>query len=465
MTTVVTSTQSSAGGNWPSEDAVNAFTSGIRGQVFRPGDSGYSDAIHVYNGMVQRTPAVVVRVSGVADVIATVNFAREHGILTSVKAGGHNIAGNALADGGIVIDLANMKGVYVDPVTRRARVQGGATWGDFDRETAVHGLATTGGLISSTGVSGLTLGGGFGWLMRKHGMAVDNLVSVEMVTAQGEVITASEREHPDLFWAMRGAGHNFGVVTSMEFKVHPMSTLVAGMVVYPYDRAREVLRNYAAVTANAPREVIAFAAIMHSPEGDRILAIIGAYTGPESEAEAALAPLRQFGEPVADTFAPIAYPELQGMLDGGFPFGLQNYWKSSFVGEITDGAIDALLAEYDKVTSPLNVAMFEHFGGAVSDVAPGATAFPHRNAKYNFAVVSRWEDPAVSERHIRWARDACKAMQPISIGGTYVNYLGADEADRIGEAYGEIHARLIEVKKRYDPANFFRVNQNIKPSA
>jgi FAD/FMN-containing dehydrogenase len=443
--------------------SLQSFGAGLSGTVIRRGDAGYDQARKVWNGMVDRSPAAIFRCSSTADVVAAVNFAREEGLVLAVRGGGHNAAGLALVDDGLVIDLSGMRGIRVDADKRIAYVQGGALWRDLDAATHAHGLATTGGVISSTGVGGLTLGGGLGWLMRQHGLACDNVLAVEIVTADGQVRRASATENADLFWAVRGGGGNFGVVTNFEFRLHPMRTLYAGMLVFPGPQAPQVLRRYREVAESAPDELTVFAALMTSPDGHPITAIFPAYNGPKPKAEAAVKPFRDLG-PVADQVAEMPYPALQSMLDEGFPSGLQVYWRSDFLKGLPDEALDALVDRFRAITSPLSALLIEQFGGAVARVPAEETAFAQRDAMFNLAIVSRWTDAATASTHTDWARQTSAAIQPFTSGGVYVNYLGEEGADRIKAAYGPKYEKLVAVKKKYDPNNLFRVNQNIQPA-
>ncbi len=448
--------------------AVEAFASGLRGALLRPGQPGYDDARTLYNAMIDRRPALIARCAGAADVIRAVNFARESGLLLSVKGGGHNVAGNAVCDGGLMIDLSPMKGVRVDPSARRARVEPGATWGEFDHEAQAFGLATTGGVITSTGVAGLTLGGGIGWLMGSHGLACDNLVAADVVTADGRLVQASEAENAELFWGLLGGGGNFGIVTSFEFRLHPVGEILGGLLIHPLDRAVELLRFYDGFADGAPDALGSMALFVTSPEGERVVAIAVGYNGPAAEGEKILKPLREFGPPLADLVAPIPYSALQSMFDAGFPHGQQNYWKANFLKGIDDAAVGTLVDHLRRCPSPGSAVALERFGGAVTRIPRDATAFDHRNARYNMLIVGIWPDAATNAANTAWVRGLWQAMQPWSTGGVYVNYLGeaADEgAARVEAAYGpEKYARLAALKAKYDPGNLFRLNQNIKPS-
>jgi FAD/FMN-containing dehydrogenase len=446
--------------------AIERFGRELRGQLLRPGETGYDAARAVWNAMIDKRPAMIARCAGPADVIRSVNFARSHGLVLSVRGGGHNVAGNAVCDGGLMIDLAPMRGVRVDARGRTARADGGCTWRDLDHETAAFGLATTGGIIPATGIGGLTLGGGLGWLMRKHGLSCDNLLSADVVLASGELVTAGPNENPDLFWGLRGGGGNFGIVTSFEYRLHPIDRVLGGMVVHPLERAPEVLSFLRDFTRTAPDELVCMAVLLTGPDGAKILAVVTCYCGPTEQGERVLRPLRQFGPPVADQIATIPYVQLQGLLEAGFPPGLQNYWKSSFLSGLSDDAIAVAIEAFRRIPSSSSAIAFEQLGGAMSRVGEDDTAFGHRGAPFNLLVVSSWSDPTDNARHIAWTRALAEAMQPFSAGGVYVNYLGqeADEGrDRIRAAYGPAkYERLIALKKRYDPGNLFRINQNIR---
>jgi FAD/FMN-containing dehydrogenase len=450
--------------NTATDPASLARGEGLTGTVIRRGDANYDEARRVWNGMIDRSPAVIVRCTSTADVVAAVNFARDRGLVLSVRGGGHNVGGFAVCDDGLVIDLSPMRAVTVDPARRVATAQGGALWRDFDAATHAHGLATTGGLISSTGVGGLTLGGGLGWLMRSYGLACDNVLAVEIVTADGTVRRASATENAELFWGVRGGGGNFGVVTTFEYRLHPVSTMYGGMLVYPFARAGEVLRRYRDLAASAPDELTIFAGLMTSPDGMPITAVLVGYNGSVRAGEAAIKPLRDLG-PVADQVGAIPYPALQSMLDEGFPSGLHVYWRSDFLSALPDEAIDALSEQFASVTSPLSALLLEQFGGAVARVPAADSAFAQRDALFNLAVIARWADPATASSHVEWARRSSEAMRPFTSGGVYVNYLGDEGEDRVRAAYGDAkHARLVALKRQYDPANLFRMNQNIKPA-
>ena len=449
-------------------DTVTELSSTFSGQLLQPADAGYEEARRVHNGLVDRHPALIARCCGVADVVDAVNLGRKLGLEVAVRGGGHNVAGRGTIDRGLMIDLSPMKGISVDPTARTVRVQGGATWAELNRETQLHGLAVTGGVVSSTGVAGLTLGGGLGWLMGKYGLALDNLRAVELVTAEGKVLRASTNEEADLFWAVRGGGGNFGVVTSFEFQLHPVGpTITGGLVAHPFERAREVLRYYRDFTRSLPDELTVFAGLIHAPDasGAKLAAMVGGHCGPVAEGETAIRPLKQFGPPAMDAFGPMPYSQLNGMLDAGYPKGALNYWKSSFLTDLSDGAIDAMIECFTRCPTPMGQMLLEHFHGAATRVKVGDTAFPHRAVGYNLLILCEWMDAATSDRCIAWARETYAAMKPFMAPGRYVNYLADDEADDpTAAAYGPNYRRLQDIKKKYDPTNFFHVNQNIRPA-
>ena len=441
----------------------------VAGPVLSPADAGYEEARRVHNGMIDRRPALIARCNGTADVQAAVRFARARGLEIAVRGGGHNVAGNAVCEGGLMIDLSAMRGVHVDPRARRARAQGGATWADYNRETQRHGLASTGGVGSTTGVGGLTLGGGLGWLMGKHGMAVDCLRSVELVTATGEVVRASADEHPDLFWAVRGGGGNFGVATWLEYEVYAVGpTVTGGLVAHPFAVARDVLRFYRDFTKSLPDELTAFAGLLHAPDGSgtKLAAIMVCHAGSPEAGAAAVAPVKRFGSPVMDVIGPMPYAAVNTLFDPGFPRGALNYWKSSFLSTLDDAAIDAMIARFAAAPSPMSGLLLEHFHGAATRVGPTDTAFPHRSVGYNFLAVGEWTDPAATTANVAWTRGAYDAMAPHFAAGRYANYLNSDEvteAGAVSAAFGPNGKRLRELKQKYDPDNVFHLNQNIKP--
>lgn len=415
--------------------------------------------------MVDKRPGLIVRCAGTADVMVAVRFARKHDVEVSVRGGGHNIAGKSVSEGGLMIDLSGMRSVQVDPATRTARVEGGATLRDLDHETQAFGLATTGGVVSHTGVAGLTLGGGIGRIGRKFGLACDNLLAVNLVTAEGRYLRASEQENADLFWAVRGGGGNFGIATSFEFRLHPVGPLVlGGVVLYPFEHARSVLRSYADYSRAAPDEVDADLILLTSPEGKRVVAISASYIGDPKDGERILQPLRTFGPVLADQLGLVAYTSLQTAADAFFPTGLHHYWKTHFLTELTDAAIEVVVRGFEQAPSPRSIVVLQQYGGAVARIAPTATAFPHRSAQYDFLPTAVWEDPAQTEKNVDWVRKLWAAMKPFSSGGEYVNNLGEDGHDRVRAAYGPNYARLVQLKKKYDPTNFFHLNANIEPT-
>jgi FAD/FMN-containing dehydrogenase len=448
------------------ETSIQKLRAALRGDLLCPGDGGYDAARVVWNGMIDRRPTLIARCQGAADVVASVNFARDHGLPLAVRGGGHNVAGSAVCDDGLMIDLSPMKGIDIDPDARTARVQPGVLWSELDRATQASGFATVGGTISATGVAGLTLGGGAGWLSGKHGLAIDNLCSVEIALADGRLVTASEAEHADLFWGIRGAGANFGVVTAFVFHLHPVGpTITGGMVLHPLDQARDVLRFYRDYAAAQPDEQTTYAALLTLPDGPVVVALVTCHCGPPEAAERAVAPLKAFGTPLADTIGPMPYVALQSMLDGAFPYGRRNYWKSAYPPALADGMIDAIIAHASAMPSPHAVALIQDFHGAVGRVPAAATAFAHRQPPHSLAILGNWADPDDDARNIAWARDFFAAIAPHAASGVYVNELGHDEgAERVRAAYGTNHDRLTALKARYDPTNLFRANQNIRPA-
>jgi hypothetical protein len=438
----------------------------LRGQLIRPGDDAYEQARRVWNAMIDKRPALIARCAGVSDAVSAVNFARDHHLLIAVRGGGHNVAGTATCDDGMVIDLSLMKGARVDPRRQTARAEAGLTWGEYDQETQVFGLATPGGVISTTGIAGLTLGGGVGWLSPSYGAACDNVLSADVVTARGEVLTASPEDNPDLYWGIRGGGGNFGVVTSFEYRLHAVRELLAGLVIHPRSEARGFLQAYSDLRANAPDQLASFAALLSSSDGDPLVVVFVAYNGDAGMGARVLEPLRRFGSPLVDDIASKPYRVVQTALDAGFPAGKRHYWKSSALTRLDPALLDILIEHANRAPSPLSAVGIENqLGGAVARVPPGENAFGLRQTEHNLGILAIWEDPADDEINIRWARDLWTAVQPFSTGSVYVNYLGWDEADRIGEAYGsQIHQRLVELKTRYDPENLFRLNQNIVPA-
>jgi FAD binding domain/Berberine and berberine like len=439
------------------------LASGLRGVVC-PGDRGYDTARAVFNGMIDRRPLAVVRPADASDVVRSIRFARRHDLPLSVRGGGHSVAGNAVRDGAVMLDLSGMKAVRVDPETRTVRAGPGLTLGEFDRATQAFGLATTLGVMSTTGIAGLTLGGGLGWLNGRYGLACDNLISAEVVTADGRLLRASARENEELFWAIRGGGGNFGVVTSLEYRLHPVDLVLAGVLSYPLDLAPRVLRFYDDFAKAAPDELSTAASLGLTPDGEPTVSIAVCYCGPIEEGERVLRPLRTFQSPVDDQIQPMPYTVLQSARDEGFPFGRLHYWKSGWLRDVTDGAIGILLRFVPRMPSTASSVGLQQLHGAASRVAPSATAFPHRAEQYDFLILSQWSEATDSDRNVQWTRAAFEAMQPHLEASVYVNNLGDEGPGRVHAAYGENYPRLAAMKRAYDPDNLFRANQNIDPS-
>jgi FAD/FMN-containing dehydrogenase len=436
----------------------------IRGELVVPDDPDYHQARRVWNGMVDKRPAAIIYCADSDDVKTAVNFARTRNLIVAVRAGGHNVAGSSVCDAGVVIDVSRMKRIEVDPVRRIVRAQAGLSLGEFDAATQSHALATTMGVNADTGIAGLTLGGGFGKLGRKHGLSCDNLITAEIVTADGRLLTASATDNADLFWAIRGGGGNFGIVTTFEYRLFPVGPLLlAGSVLHSYNDAREAMRFYHAFASTAPDELSLDAALVTAPSGERFFSISACYIGRADEGERILKPLREYGTPVEDRIAPISYLQIQSAGDSMFPRGRRYYWKAQFMREITDEAIDQLLASY--ATAPTgSLVAFQQVGGAISRIPIANTPYANRDALYDCFPISIWDNPAEDESQFRWARDLWDAMRPFSTGGVYANNLGEEGADRVQAAYGENYPRLVAVKNKYDPNNFFCLNQNIRPT-
>ena len=448
------------------ETDVENIKSDLRGEMLRPSDDSYDDARKIWNGMIDKKPALIVRCAGVADVISAVKFSNSHNLLVAVRGGGHSFAGHSVCDGGLLIDLSPMKAVRVDPVHRTARAEGGVKWGEFDRETQAFGLAITGGQVSDTGIAGLTLGGGLGWLMRKHGLTSDNLLSVDIITADGRFLTASADENADLFWGVRGGGGNFGVVTSFKYQLYPLGQVLGGMVLHPMEKAQDVFKFYQEFTTTAPDELTSAAVLLHSPEGAPAAGIAVCYSGPLEQGEEVLRPLREFGPPMSDMIGPMPYTALQMMLDQAALPGRRYYATADFLTGLGEDAIHTLVEHFAAVPSPYSVVLVIRLGGAVSRLPKGETAFFHRDAAYHLDIISAWLDPIDDQKHSRWTRELSGACKPFASGGVYVNSLGEEGEDRVREAYGtDTYERLVTLKKKYDPRNLFRLNQNIKPTA
>ena len=446
-------------------DALTALRASLRGTVVTSADAGYDSIRRVYNASIDRRPAAIVRCAGASDVMRAIAFAQESSLPLSIRGGGHNVGGRAVCQDGVMIDLSTMKSIRVDPARKRVHAEPGVTYKEFDHETQAFGLATTGGTVSATGIAGLTLGGGIGWLMRVHGLACDNLVSADVVTADGRLVHASKDENADLLWGLRGGGGNFGVVTSFEYQLHALGPIFAGMLVHPISRARDLLRFHRDTLENAPDEINAVAALLCGPDGQPIAVQVPAYIGPIADGEKALAPFRAFGPPVADMVAPTPYVQHQQLFDPGLPPGLNNYWTSNFIGTLTDEAIDIAVDGFAQAPTPLCVLVLEQLGGAVRRVPESESAFTLRQGDYNLAIVGRWTDPADAEKTIAWAKGLNKRLAPYSLDSTYVNYLPEDEGGRVASIYGGArYQRLQDLKKKYDPNNVFCLNVNIAPA-
>jgi len=450
-------------------DPLGDLRASLRGEILTPADPAYDEARKLWNGMIDKRPAAIARCAGTADVISAVNFAQSNNLAVSVRGGGHNVAGKALRDDALAIDLSAMKGLRVDPKAKSARAQAGVTWGEFDRETVSFDLVSTGGTVSTTG-SGLVLGGGIGWLMRKHGLACDNLLSVDVVTADGEFLTASESENADLFWAVRGGGGNFGVVTSFEYRLHKLEPITGGMALYSSSMIEDMFRFYREYTHSVPDSVMTMAGIIQGPEGTPVVGDMAGFisvchSGSESDGERLVRPIKEFGPPAVDMIGLMPYTALQTMFDATSQPGNRSYWRSNFLNKLGDEAIDVILANAGGLPSnAYSVLFFEHMKGAVGRVGVRDTAFSNRDAEYNFTIVSSWTDRAEDDRHITWTRAFGDAMKALATGAGYVNYMTDDEGSaRIRAAYEINYDRLVAVKRKYDPTNFFSGNQNIAP--
>jgi FAD/FMN-containing dehydrogenase len=448
--------------------ALSPLEDSFSGRLLLPGDDGYETARRVHNGMIDRRPSIIACCSRTADVVDAFNFAIQHDLEIAVRGGGHNVAGRAVIDDGMMIDLSPMKGICVDPTDRSVRVQAGVTWGEFNRETQLHGLATTGGAVSSTGVAGLTLGGGFGFLMGQHGFTIDSLTGVEVVTAKGKILHASKEENSELFWGVRGGGGNFGVATSFEFMLHAIGPMVnGGMIAYPIDQSKDMLRFYRELTSAAPDALTVAAGLIHSPDGSgqQLAAMLVCHCGPADEAAAALHKIKAFSTPILDRLGPISYTSLNQMLDAGFPKLALNYWKSCFLGELSDNVITVLCEQFARCPSPMSKLILEHFHGAALQPKPTDMAFPHRNPGYSVLIIAQWSDPNDNTPNIAWAKETFAALEPFTRRGAYSNYMADDEPlSGIKRAFGENFPRLQKLKDLYDPGNLFHNNQNIPPS-
>lgn len=458
------------------EATIDRFKTKLRGNLILPTDENYDVVRSIWNAMIDKRPAIIAQCTGTVDVMQAVRFAREHDLLIAVRGNGHNVAGNALCNNGLVIDLSLMKGIHVDPEQRTARAQPGANWGDLDHETQAFGLASPGGIVSDTGISGLTLGGGFGWLTRQYGFTCDTLRSVDVVTAEGDLVKASETENSDLFWGIRGGGGNFGIVTSFEYNLYPVGPeVLAGLIIYSMDQASDVLRFYRDFAATAPRKLGSMAVFLTAPpapfipeavHGKPVLAIIACYAGELEKGVEVLKPLREFGNPFIDGIKPKPYIDHNSSLDPGQPSGMQYYWKSEYLHEIADDAIETCISYAAEMTSPQARAALFHLGGAIKDHDEMSMAVSHRDAEFVLAINTGWKNPDDNKEQMQWTHDFWTAMKPFSTGGVYVNFLSEDDGQaRVRSAYGdEKYERLVQLKNKYDPSNVFQMNQNIKPS-
>jgi len=456
-------------------DAVAALREGLRGAISLPGEDGYDEARTIWNAMIDRKPGAVVRCLGASDVMQAVRFAREHDLLVAVRSGGHNIAGNAVCDDGLLIDLSLMKSVGVDPAKNSARVEPGATLGDFDKEAQAHGLATPVGINSTTGIAGLTLGGGFGWTTRKYGLTIDNLLSADVVTTDGDFVRASVDENPDLFWAIRGGGGNFGIVTAFDFQLHEIGTeVLSGLIVHPFDQARELFEAYRDFVADSPDELTTWVVLRKAPplpflpeewHGKEVFVFALCYVGDLAEGERVVAPLRALGEPIADAVAPHPFVGWQAAFDPLLTPGARNYWKSHDLAELNDAVLDAIVEYAGTLPTPECEIFVAQIGGAMARVAADATAFPNRDAHFVLNVHTRWQEAARDQECVGWARRFFDATAPHATGMVYVNFMPEDEVDRVTSAYGPNYARLAALKTRFDPNNVLRLNQNIQPAA
>jgi len=448
-----------------SESAIQKFRETVRGQTFCPGEPGYDAARTIPNAMIDRRPAVIARCAGVADVIASVRFAREHDVLVAVRGGGHSIAGKSVCDGGLVIDMSAMKGIRVEPGRRTVRAETGVKLGEFDRETQAFGLATTQGVVPTVGIAGLTLGAGFGHLHAMHGLAIDNLIGADVIVADGSLLTANAAENPDLFWALRGGGGNFGIVTSLEYRLHEVGPVTGGAVFYPAAKAKELVRFWREFAVTSSDELVTHGGAFHLPDGTPVFGIAACHCGPLAAGEKAVKPLRTFATPIADLLGPMSYLQIQSMFEPFFPPGRHVYTKSNFLRSLSDEAIDILVRMVGKSPSPHTFAPFlEHWHGAATRVGVADTAFPHRQHSWNFFAWSMWENPSDTEKNTQWTRECWETLRPFLVASSYSNYT-SDESEALSrEAYGPNYDRLVTLKNKYDPYNVFRMNHNIKPN-
>jgi FAD/FMN-containing dehydrogenase len=453
---------------------IKRLKSALHGYLIQPKDKEYDTARKVWNGMIDRHPSFIIRCADEADVVQSVRFVREHNLLVAVRGGGHNVAGFGTCDGGVVIDLSMMKGIELNPTSRTATAQPGLTWGEFDQATQAAGLATTGGLISTTGIAGFTLGGGIGWLMRKYGLTIDNLLSADLVTADGRLMSASASVNPELFWGLRGGGGNFGIVTSFRYRLHAVGPAVyGGTLFYPLSQADDVLHFYRDWAPELPDEVTSMAILITAPpapfipgelQGKPVLVVGLCYLGTVDQGKRLLQPLREFEAPAADLVSELPYTVWQSSQDAGVPSGIQAYWKTEYLTDLSDQAIHALIEQFSHVPSPFTGIHIHHLEGVVGRIGENATAFSHRDTRYVLNIVGLWKEPADTDRNTAWVRGAWQAIRPYSTGAVYINFLGDEGDERVRAAYGvEKYERLVELKKKYDPTNLFHLNQNIRP--
>jgi FAD/FMN-containing dehydrogenase len=450
----------------PITEAVERVLPSFTGQLLQREDAGYDESRRVHNGLINKYPTIIARCDGVADIVDALALARTLDLNVAVRGGGHNVAGRATIDGGLLVDLSRMKGIHVDVDARTAWAQGGVLWKEFNRETQLHGLATTGGVVGSTGIAGLTLGGGVGWLMPKYGLALDNLRSADVVTADGRVLRASADHNADLFWAIRGGGGNFGIVASLEYDLHAVGpTITGGVVVHPLPRAVDALRVFRDTCSHLPDEMMLVAALQTAPDGSnaKVVGLVAAHCGALEDGEAAVRPLKTFGPPALDAMGPVPYSALNNMLDPAFPKGAFNYWKAQFLTELTDEAIRTLVTAFEACPSAMSHIIIEHFHGAASRVPMASTACALRTTGFNVVVISQWTSAEETERSIAWARNTYAALTPFLASTRYLNYLEDDAVDPATVAYGPNLPRLRHIKTKYDPENFFRQNVNILP--
>jgi len=443
---------------------TSTLAAAMGGPVLTAADPGYDAVRKVWNGMIDRRPAAIARCTGAADVIAALAFARDAGLPIAVRGGGHSFPGYSVCDGGVLIDLQLMKSVRVEPVARRARAEGGVLWAEYDRETQAFGLASTGGMISHTGIAGLTLGGGFGLLCRKFGLAIDNLISADIVTSDGKLRTVSATQEPDLFWAIRGGGGNFGIVTSFEYQLHEVGPMLAGLIAYPLPQATQVLRGLHEVMSSAPDELMVTGALLTTPEGHKAVAVVPCYVGDPAEGERVIAPLKKLGTVAMEKVGAMPYTVAQKLFDESAVPGRRFYLRSNYLETIGDALIEALAGSFAATPSPLNAIVIPSVGGAVSRVAPEATAYYHRQAPYVMSMVNCWLDPSEDQANLEWVRTTWTALTPHLPRRVYVNELQEEGADRVRDAYGPAFSRLAAIKRQYDPDNIFRLNQNIPPA-